>query len=77
MWWSFLLSAVSVTGMYFTGNGKRLGWMIGLGSQTLWMSYAIATHQYGFIIACFAYGTVYIRNLRKWSKTPPVLVSNG
>jgi hypothetical protein len=66
MYWSWILTAVGVFGLYLAGSKRWQGWAVGLGAQVLWFSYAIATKQYGFIISAFAYGFVYARNLRKW-----------
>lgn len=65
-WWSWLLTAVGVTGLYFAGRKRALGWAIGLGAQLLWIAYALSTRQYGFLVSAFAYGWVYARNFRAW-----------
>lgn len=65
-WWSWLLTAVGVTGLLVAGSQRKLGWAIGLGAQVLWLSYAIATDQWGFIVSAFAYGSVYARNWLRW-----------
>ncbi|MFE9921571.1 hypothetical protein ACFYQA_08310 [Streptomyces sp. NPDC005774] len=65
-WWSWLLTAVGVTGLYFAGRKRALGWAIGLGAQVLWVAYALSTRQYGFLVSAFAYGWVYAKNFRAW-----------
>ena len=65
-WWSWLLTAVGVTGMWLTGRRLWVGWAVGLAGQTLWLTYAVVTGQYGFILASAAYGTVQYRNMRLW-----------
>lgn len=65
-WWSWMLTAIGVTGLFFAGSSRKLGWAIGLGAQVLWIAYAIATHQWGFIASALAYGTVYARNWLRW-----------
>ena len=64
--WSWLLTAVGVTGLWMAGSRNKWGWAVGLFAQSLWFSYAIATEQWGFIPGCLAYGTMYARNLRAW-----------
>lgn len=64
--WSYLLSAIGVFGLYVAGRKKWWGWLINLGSQGLWVAFAIATAQYGFIIGAVAYGWVYGRNAWRW-----------
>lgn len=65
-WWSWILTAVGVTGLYFAGKKVWWAWYIGLGAQGLWMAYAIATEQYGFIFSALAYGWVYLKNGLAW-----------
>ena len=65
-WWSWLLTAVGVFGLWVAGSRKRWGWAVGVGAQLLWTAYALHTHQYGFLVSALAYGTVYIRNWRNW-----------
>jgi Nicotinamide mononucleotide transporter len=67
-WWSWVLSIIGVTGLYLAGSGKRSGWAVGVGVQVLWITYAIVSKQWGFIIASLAYGGVNIRNWIRWSK---------
>ena len=66
MWWSWLLTAVGVSGLFLAGRRSWTGWAIGLSAQALWFAYAIATHQPGFLVSALAYGWVYLRNLRAW-----------
>lgn len=65
-WWSWMLTAVGVTGLYFAGQRRPWAWLIGLGAQVLWVAYAVATTQWGFIASAFAYGGVYLNNHIKW-----------
>lgn len=65
-YWSWLLTAVGVTGLYFAGRKVWWAWLIGLGAQLLWLTYAVATEQWGFIVSAFAYGWVYARNAKLW-----------
>lgn len=70
-YWSWLLTVVGVTGLYFAGRRRALGWAIGLAAQVLWLAYAIATQQWGFIVSAGAYGWVYAKNLRAWTHPAP------
>ena len=64
--WSWVLSAIGLLGIYLAGSHNRLGWLLGVFAQVLWLSYAVVTQQYGFIVSAFAYGFMYIRNYRLW-----------
>lgn len=66
--WSWLLTAVGVTGLWIAGSRSKWGWGIGIGAQTLWFTYAVATGQYGFIVGCLFYGSMYVRNFLKWHR---------
>lgn len=68
VWWSILLTAAGVTGLWLAGRRSSWGWAIGLAAQALWIAYAIATQQWGFIISALAYGAVYGRNLQRWRR---------
>jgi hypothetical protein len=65
-WWSWLLSGVGVTGLWLAGSRKKSGWLLNMLAQVLWITYAITTEQWGFVLGASAYFTVYARNYLKW-----------
>lgn len=67
MTWSFVLAAVGILGLLLAGSRRKIGWALGFSAQLLWILYAVATEQYGFIISAIAYGIVYARNWAKWA----------
>ncbi|WP_433355588.1 hypothetical protein ACQP25_17135 [Microtetraspora malaysiensis] len=67
-WWSWALTLVGITGLWFAGRRKAYGWAIGLGAQLLWIAYAVATRQWGFIASALVYGLVYARNYVAWRR---------
>ncbi|MGW5122972.1 hypothetical protein ACWEQ7_02725 [Streptomyces sp. NPDC004069] len=67
-WWSWLLTAVGVLGLYLAGRKSPWGWAVGIGAQGLWFAYAVITRQWGFLVSCAAYGWVYARNFRAWHR---------
>lgn len=69
--WSWLLMAVGVTGLWLAGKRSWTGWPVGLAAQVLWLAYSITTRQWGFLVSCFVYGAVYLRNLRAWLRPAP------
>jgi nicotinamide riboside transporter PnuC len=68
LWWSILLTAVGVLGIWLAGQRNLWGWAIGVAAQGLWIAYAIATRQWGFIGSALAYGFVYARALYRWRR---------
>lgn len=69
--WSWLLMAMGVTALYLAGRRSIWGWIVGLGAQVLWLAYSVTTRQWGFLVSCFAYGSVYAVNLRRWRRERP------
>jgi len=67
-WWSWILTAVGVFGLWLAGRKDRRGWWVGLCAQLLWIAYAITTRQWGFIVSAFAYGTVFATNIIRWKR---------
>lgn len=63
---SYILSAVSLTSLWLMGNKNKLGIVVGLTGQILWLAYALMLKQYGLIIGVAAYTIIHIRNLLKW-----------
>jgi hypothetical protein len=67
-YWSWLLMAVGVFGLYLAGRKSRWGWAVGAGAQLLWIAYATATHQWGFYVSALAYGWIYVKNFLAWRR---------
>ena len=70
MWWSWVLAFVGIAGIFFVGRKDNWGWFVLLFNEILWIGYALATDQYGFIFSALAYAVVYIRSYILWSKEP-------
>lgn len=67
---SWLLGGLGVVGLLLAGrtSTRGIGWVVGIGAQALWIVYAIASHQPGFIMSAVAFGIAYGVNLRVWLK---------
>lgn len=68
--WSAVLTVVGVLGLYLAGRKNRLGWLLNLGAQVLWMIYAVQTGQWPFVVSSLAYSWVYLKNYRTWADDP-------
>lgn len=66
MLWSFALMAIGVLGIYLAGKKNKYGWAVGSFAQILWIIYALATGQYGFIVSALVYGWMYTKNFMAW-----------
>lgn len=69
-WWSYLLAAGGIAGIWLAGRKDPRGWLLGLLMQLLWAVYAIATGQPGFLVTAAGYGLVYGRNWLRWRNAP-------
>jgi hypothetical protein len=67
-YWSYVLAAIGVTGIFFVGRKTIWGWHILLLNETLWITYAVITKQYGFIFSALAYGVVYVKSYFLWRR---------
>lgn len=67
-YWSWILTAVGLTGFVLAGRKVWWCWYINIGCQALWMTYAIVTEQWGFIVASLAYTFVFTKNAIKWTR---------
>lgn len=72
-YWSWLLAVIGVTGIYIVGRKTIWGWLILCVNECLWIFYALATKQYGFIFMATAYALVYIKSFRQWRKDDATL----
>lgn len=68
MFWSYLLSAIGIYGLYLAGKKVKWAWLVGASAQTLWIVYALSTKQYGFIVSAIAYAFVYLKNHYEWNR---------
>lgn len=64
---SWCLAPFGLFGMYVAGLKKTWGWLVSMGTQSLWAVYAVGTGQYGFLIGTVSYFLVYLNNWLLWS----------
>jgi len=67
-YWSWILAVVGVTGMFFVGKKTVWGWLVLLVNECIWIGYAVATKQYGFIVMALAYSFVYVKSFFHWKR---------
>lgn len=67
-YWSWLLAVIGISGIFLVGRKTIWGWLILCVNECLWILYALATKQYGFIFMATAYALVYIKSYRQWRR---------
>lgn len=65
-YWSYLLAVIGVSGIFLVGRKTIWGWLILCVNECIWIAYALATKQYGFIIMAVAYASVYVKSYFGW-----------
>lgn len=66
LWWSFTLMLIGVTGQVLVYRSQsRVGPIVGIAAQGLWIAYGLVTAQWWFILSAFAYGGTNIYGLLK------------
>lgn len=63
--WSYALAVLGVSGLFIAANRPKVGWWFNIVAQVVWLAYAVATRQWGFLLTAVAYAYVYARLLRK------------
>lgn len=75
-YWSWILAAIGVTGIYVVGKKNIWGWLVLCVNECIWIAYALATQQYGFIVMALAYAAVYVKSYIQWRKEEKIKVSS-
>jgi hypothetical protein len=64
----WLMSAITIYMTVLAGNKSRYAWAVGLFNQILWLTWILATKNYGFLPMTAALCFVYARNHIKWGQ---------
>lgn len=55
-------------GTHYVGKMKYWGWHLQVLGQLIWITYAIATNQFGLPFGTIGYLFLYLKNGNKWRK---------
>jgi hypothetical protein len=66
--WSWILTAFGAFALWLALHKIWYAWAVGLFTQLLWFSYAVCTKQYGFVVSCFVFGSVYFSAFISWKR---------
>ncbi len=75
-YWSYILAIVGITGIFFVGKKTAWGWLVLFANECLWITYALLSKQYGFILMAIAYMFIYIKSYREWISESPAKLRN-
>ena len=64
----YILSVIGVTALVMVGRHMWQGWVLAFCNECLWVGFALATRQYGFILGAVVYGTVNTYNAVRWRR---------
>lgn len=67
-WWSWILGLLGVVGFVLAGRKIWWAWYVNIGTQFLWLAYAIITWQLGFLVSAAVYFFVFTQNAVRWTK---------
>ncbi len=66
---TWLIAVVGIVG-FWVALRHRIGWLISLGQEALYVGYGFGTRQYAFLIHAALFGAVFARNWIKDVKHP-------
>jgi hypothetical protein len=64
----WVMSAVTLYGVYLAGNKTVTAWWLGLGNQVLWLAFIIHNEAWGLLPMLAGMVVLYSRNILKWSR---------
>jgi hypothetical protein len=64
----WLLSAITIVTMWQAGSRWRWTWALSLANQALWLTWIIATANWGFLPMNVCMWVVSLRNHLRWKK---------
>lgn len=74
MTWDWILALLGMFGLYLTTKKMVAGFVVGASLQVLWLTYALSTSQYGFVLSAVGFGFVNLLGIYRWTrpKTQPI-----
>lgn len=67
--WSWGLAIIGICGVYLTTKKLYWGFVVGVLVQVLWLTYALVTAQYGFILSALGFAWVNALGLYRWTRS--------
>jgi hypothetical protein len=63
---NYVIAAIGIVAFWLVGGGPRsraISFCLSFVNQLIWVIYAVATGQYGFVAGAVVFGAVAVRNL--------------
>ena len=67
-WWSWALTLIGVSGFWLAGRKVWWAWYVNIANQALWVAYALASRQWGFLLGVPIYLAVFVPNAIRWTR---------
>lgn len=67
--WSWGLAIIGICGVYLTTKKLYAGYIVGVLVQLLWISYALVSSQYGFILSALGFAWVNALGWYRWTRS--------
>ncbi len=64
----WVASLLTLLGMIYIGNKKRIGFIIAIVSNIIWIIFAIKMHSDGMVFLNIILAVIYIRSYIQWGK---------
>lgn len=68
MSWDWILALLGMFGLYLTTKKMVAGFVVGASLQVLWLTYALSTSQYGFVLSAVGFGFVNLLGIYRWTR---------
>lgn len=69
VWWSVALTALGGLGWLLVTLERRIhGFTVGIAAQALWITYAVATRQWGFLGSAALFGAINALGVLRWRR---------
>jgi hypothetical protein len=58
---TWIIAAVGIYGFWLALH-HRIGWLVCVGQESLYIAYGVGTKQYAFVVHAVLFGAVFLRN---------------
>lgn len=74
--WSWIVTIVGLLGFILAGRKIWWAWYVNIGCQALWVTFALVSHIYAFLLSAAVYTVVFTHNAIKWTRDRNTSYSN-